>query len=214
MCSICFDVQAINSSFDSEYDSGCGQFWVFEAAGEMRRTLCILHAYFGILVLVSVPRSRGALTASLWDAETGKVISRAKIAPSSFHFCSWDIWFDTQEPRLVWRWDMLATSGTSEFILSKQQEKASKSRLPSMTFHFWQGTCFSKVNLVNLEMFQKSGLKKKHKMESPSEVLSVKNKTVQYIPPKLCSQPTLSCFITKQKVIKKTEWARYTIMEQ
>lgn len=96
----------------------------------------------------------------------------------------------------------------------------SKRRRQNLGCHRWlfifgkEHANYRSFSKVHLEMFQKSGLKKTHKMESPSEVLSVKNKTVQYIPPKLCSQPTLSCFITKQKVIKKTEWARYTIMEQ
>ncbi|XP_029701933.1 uncharacterized protein [Takifugu rubripes] len=41
-----------------------------------------LHAYFGVLILAGVFRSKGESAESLWDAETGREIFRATIHPS------------------------------------------------------------------------------------------------------------------------------------
>ena len=55
-----------------------------------------LHAYFGILILAGVYRSRGECTESLWDAETGRAIFRATSLKSFHVFSKMSMIYDTQ----------------------------------------------------------------------------------------------------------------------
>ncbi|XP_033960769.1 piggyBac transposable element-derived protein 4-like [Pseudochaenichthys georgianus] len=58
-----------------------------------------VHAYFGILLLAGVYRSRGESTESLWDAETGRAIFRATMSLETFHILSRIVRFDDRETR-------------------------------------------------------------------------------------------------------------------
>jgi len=64
-----------------------------------------LHAYFGILILAGVYRSRGESTESLWDAKTGRAIFRATMSLKSFHvfhlFSKISMIYDTQVLSIV-----------------------------------------------------------------------------------------------------------------
>ncbi|XP_041811933.1 piggyBac transposable element-derived protein 4-like [Chelmon rostratus] len=72
-----------------------------------------LHAYFGILILAGVYRSRGESTESLWDAETGRAIFRATMSLKTFRVFSRIIRFDNRESRSVrQRGDKLAAIRT------------------------------------------------------------------------------------------------------
>jgi hypothetical protein len=53
-----------------------------------------LHAYFEVLILSGVFRSNGESTESLWDAETGRELSCAKMSLENFHMISRIILFD------------------------------------------------------------------------------------------------------------------------
>lgn len=58
-----------------------------------------LHAYFGILILAGVYKSRGESTENLWDAETGRAIFGATMSLQSFRAISRVIRFDDRESR-------------------------------------------------------------------------------------------------------------------
>lgn len=58
-----------------------------------------LRAYFGVLVLAGVFRSKGESAESLWDAETGREIFRATMSLENFHIISRIIRFDNRDDR-------------------------------------------------------------------------------------------------------------------
>uniref|UniRef100_A0A669C9C5 PiggyBac transposable element-derived protein domain-containing protein n=1 Tax=Oreochromis niloticus TaxID=8128 RepID=A0A669C9C5_ORENI len=58
-----------------------------------------LQAYFGVLILAGVFRSKGESTESLWDAETGRELFRASMSLENFHKISRIIRFDNQDDR-------------------------------------------------------------------------------------------------------------------
>ncbi|XP_067088064.1 piggyBac transposable element-derived protein 4-like [Osmerus mordax] len=58
-----------------------------------------LHAYFGVLILAGVFKSKGESTESLWDAETGREIFRATMSLENFHIISRVIRFDNRDDR-------------------------------------------------------------------------------------------------------------------
>lgn len=58
-----------------------------------------LHAYFGVLILAGVFRSKGESAESLWDAETGREIFRATMSLENFHIISRIIRFDNRDDR-------------------------------------------------------------------------------------------------------------------
>ncbi|XP_047197199.1 piggyBac transposable element-derived protein 4-like [Hippoglossus stenolepis] len=58
-----------------------------------------LHAYVGLLILAGVYRSRGEAAASLWDAESGRVIFRATMPLKVFHTYSRLLRFDDRKTR-------------------------------------------------------------------------------------------------------------------
>lgn len=53
-----------------------------------------LQAYFGVLILAGVFRSKGESTESLWDAETGRELFSASMSLENFHKISRIIRFD------------------------------------------------------------------------------------------------------------------------
>eukprot|EP00066_Takifugu_rubripes_P014261 XP_011603527.1 PREDICTED: piggyBac transposable element-derived protein 4-like [Takifugu rubripes] len=58
-----------------------------------------LHAYFGVLILAGVFRSKGESAESLWDAETGREIFRATMSLENFHIISRIMRFDNRDDR-------------------------------------------------------------------------------------------------------------------
>ncbi|KAE8289429.1 hypothetical protein D5F01_LYC11129 [Larimichthys crocea] len=58
-----------------------------------------LHDYMGLLILVSVYRSRGEATASLWDVESGRTIFRATMSLKVFYVYLKLVRFDDRETR-------------------------------------------------------------------------------------------------------------------
>ncbi|XP_069017652.1 piggyBac transposable element-derived protein 4-like [Embiotoca jacksoni] len=58
-----------------------------------------LRAYIGLLILAGVYRSRGETAASLWDAESGRVIFRATMPLKVYHTYSRFLRFDDRETR-------------------------------------------------------------------------------------------------------------------
>ena len=58
-----------------------------------------LEAYFGVLILAGVFRSKGESTESLWDAETGRELFRTTISLENFHIISRIIRFDNRDDR-------------------------------------------------------------------------------------------------------------------
>ncbi|KAM9770316.1 DNA polymerase delta subunit 4 isoform 1-T1 [Menidia menidia] len=58
-----------------------------------------LQAYFGVLILAGVFRSRGECAESLWDAETGREIFRATMSLERFRIISRVICFDRRDDR-------------------------------------------------------------------------------------------------------------------
>ena len=58
-----------------------------------------LHAYFGVLILAGVFRSKGESTESLWDAETGRELFRATMSLGNFHKISRIIRIDNRDDR-------------------------------------------------------------------------------------------------------------------
>ncbi|XP_076608401.1 LOW QUALITY PROTEIN: uncharacterized protein LOC143333911 [Chaetodon auriga] len=72
-----------------------------------------LDAYFGLLILAGVYKSKDESTASLWDAETGRAIFRATMSLETFHIFSRVIRFDNRETRAGrWERDNLAAIRT------------------------------------------------------------------------------------------------------
>lgn len=71
---------------------------VFE---ERRKTMdqADLHAYFGVLILAGVFRSKEESSESLWDAETGREHFHATMFLESFHKIYRIIHFDNQDDR-------------------------------------------------------------------------------------------------------------------
>lgn len=58
-----------------------------------------LDAYFGVLILAGVFKSKGESTESLWDAESGREILRATMSLKNFHHVSRIIRFDDRDDR-------------------------------------------------------------------------------------------------------------------
>ena len=72
-----------------------------------------LYAYFGLLILAGVFRSKGESTESLWDAETGRELFRATMSLQNFQIISRTIRFDNREDRPArWQRDKLAAIRT------------------------------------------------------------------------------------------------------
>eukprot|EP00066_Takifugu_rubripes_P029496 XP_011618762.1 PREDICTED: piggyBac transposable element-derived protein 4-like [Takifugu rubripes] len=72
-----------------------------------------LHAYFGVLILAGVFRSKGESAESLWDAETGREIFRATMSLENFHIISRIIRFDNRDDRPArWQRDKLGVIRT------------------------------------------------------------------------------------------------------
>lgn len=68
-----------------------------------------LHAYFGVLILAGVFRSKGESTESQWDAETGRELFRATMSLENFHIISRIIRLDNRDDRPArWQTDKLA----------------------------------------------------------------------------------------------------------
>lgn len=59
-----------------------------------------LHAHIGLLILADVYRSRGEAAASLWDAESGRMVFRAAMPLKLFQAYSRLRRFDDRESRV------------------------------------------------------------------------------------------------------------------
>ena len=104
-------VQDIDSSFELLIPYSVQKIILDMTNLDGRRVFCeqweeidIMHldAYFGILILAGVYRSRGVSTESLWDAETGRAIFRATMSLKSFHvFSKISMIYDTQVLSIV-----------------------------------------------------------------------------------------------------------------
>ena len=62
-----------------------------------------LRAYIGLLILAGVYKSRGEAAASLWDAQSGRVIFRATMPLKLFYTYSSTIRFDNRGTRAARR---------------------------------------------------------------------------------------------------------------
>ena len=87
-----------------------------------------LRAYVGLLILAGVYRSRGEVTASLWDTESGRAIFRATMPPKVFHTYS-RLDRTHSDPK---RHDPIASSQMpSEMEVSGEHSEAGKSIISS-----------------------------------------------------------------------------------